>query len=96
MILPKQAVGGEPEANMNGRIGKWGNSLALRIPTAIAREAELRDGGHVEISVRGGALVITPVARALRYSLDELLAGITDENRHAEIAFGEPVGKEVW
>lgn len=29
------------------------------------------------------------------YSLDELLAGITPENCHAEIDFGPPVGKEI-
>jgi hypothetical protein len=29
-------------------------------------------------------------------TLDELLARVTDENRHGEINFGPPVGKEVW
>lgn len=29
-------------------------------------------------------------------TLEEMLAGITDENRHEEIDFGPPVGKEVW
>jgi antitoxin MazE len=81
---------------MHSQIGKWGNSLALRIPSAIARQIELREGGEVDISVREGALVVAPVKRAVRYDLDELLEGMTDENRHAEIAFGEPVGKEVW
>ena len=29
------------------------------------------------------------------YTLEELLAQITEENRHEEIDFGPPVGKEV-
>ena len=29
-------------------------------------------------------------------TLDELLAGVTLENRHDLIDFGEPVGKEIW
>ncbi|MGL5063021.1 MAG: AbrB/MazE/SpoVT family DNA-binding domain-containing protein [Microcoleus sp.] len=29
-----------------------------------------------------------------RYKLDEMIAGITPENRHEEIDFGPPVGKE--
>jgi len=29
-------------------------------------------------------------------SLEELLAGITEENIHREIDFGPAVGKEVW
>ncbi len=28
--------------------------------------------------------------------LDELLAGITPENRHAPVDWGQPVGNEVW
>ncbi len=28
--------------------------------------------------------------------LDELLAGISEENLHQEVDFGSPVGQEVW
>ncbi len=37
-------------------------------------------------------------ARAVprRYSLAELVAGITDENRHDEVDWGPPRGAEVW
>jgi hypothetical protein len=31
-----------------------------------------------------------------KYSLEELLAGMTDDNRHPEFDWGKPVGKEVW
>jgi antitoxin component of MazEF toxin-antitoxin module len=31
-----------------------------------------------------------------KYSLAQLVAGITKENRHAEIPTGRPVGGEVW
>jgi len=33
--------------------------------------------------------------RNLRYSLEELVAGITPENRHGEIDWGPPVGREL-
>ncbi|WP_219847760.1 hypothetical protein [Burkholderia multivorans] len=26
----------------------------------------------------------------------KLLAGVTPENRHAEVDFGRPVGREIW
>ena len=29
-------------------------------------------------------------------TLEELVARITDENRHPETDWGEPVGEEVW
>jgi hypothetical protein len=34
--------------------------------------------------------------RPTKESLDELLSRVTDENRHPEVDFGPPVGKEVW
>lgn len=30
------------------------------------------------------------------YTLEELVAGITDENRHQEVDFGPAVGNEAW
>jgi antitoxin MazE len=80
---------------MRSQIQKWGNSLALRIPKAFAVEAGLEEETPVELSLIDGKLVIAPVEEA-PYSLDELLAGITDENRHGEGDFGPAVGKEEW
>lgn len=79
---------------MQSQIGKWGNSLALRIPNAVAREAAVTDGRPVDISVDRGRIVITPLDQMPRYSLDELVAGITKENRHEEIDTGPAVGNE--
>ena len=31
-----------------------------------------------------------------KYTLAQLLAGVTPENVHAEVDFGRPRGKEVW
>jgi antitoxin component of MazEF toxin-antitoxin module len=41
-----------------------------------------------------GALVIRAVRP--KYTLDELVAGITKTNRPDEIDWGKPAGKEVW
>jgi len=38
---------------------------------------------------------VGPASRP-KYTLEELLAGITVENRHEEISTGPPVGEEVW
>jgi len=79
---------------MNARIQKWGNSLAIRIPKAFADEAHLSEKTNIEISVVDGKLVIAPIATP-RYTLEELVAGITDENRHEEFWTGPDVGKEI-
>lgn len=49
----------------------------------------------VEITLTDGELVVAAV-EAPEYSLEGLLAGITDENIHAEIGSGPPIGKESW
>lgn len=79
---------------METQIARWGNSLAVRIPLAFVREAQLDEGTTVELNVADGRLIITPVGR--RYGLEQLVAGITEENRHAETDWGEPVGNEAW
>ncbi|MEC4989662.1 MAG: AbrB/MazE/SpoVT family DNA-binding domain-containing protein, partial [Oscillatoria sp. PMC 1068.18] len=76
-------------------VGKWGNSLAIRIPENIAQEINLGDGSEVNLSIVEGNLVIEPKKRK-RYSLDELVEGITPENLHAEVDSGVAVGNEVW
>jgi antitoxin MazE len=79
---------------MKTRISKWGNSLAIRIPKHLGSEAELEEGTEIELSVRNGSIIITPVSA--NYSLDDLVLGITAENRHTETDWGLPRGAEVW
>ncbi|HET6522214.1 MAG TPA: hypothetical protein VFG47_20680 [Geminicoccaceae bacterium] len=52
-----------------------------------------RRGGGAELIE--GRLVITPVPSPA-YSLAELVAGITPENRHEETDWSKPVSGEVW
>lgn len=80
---------------MSTNIGKWGNSLGLRIPGWVAEQIHLHEGDEVTISVEGSQLVVTPVRRR-KYTLNELLDGMGEENLHAEIDWGEPTGREVW
>jgi antitoxin MazE len=77
------------------KIQKWGNSLGLRIPKSFAKEAAIEEGSPVDLSLEGDRLVIKPV-RAARYRLSELLALVTEENKHEEILTGDVVGKESW
>jgi antitoxin MazE len=77
------------------KVQKWGNSLALRIPKTFAHDAQLENDSTVEISLVDGQIIIKPVTKR-RWTLDELLAGVTKKNLHTEIDTGAAVGKEVW
>lgn len=77
------------------QISKWGNSLAVRIPTAIAKEAELSEGDPLSVRVaEDGSIVIRPARR--RYKLEDLLEGMKPSQRHPETDWGPPRGREVW
>ncbi len=43
------------------KLQMWGNSLAVRIPSAIARTAGLSPGQPVEVSVDEGGVLIVPI-----------------------------------
>jgi antitoxin MazE len=46
---------------MNLQIAKWGNSLAIRIPSEVVRQLGLREGATVEAQLTvDGALSIRP------------------------------------
>jgi len=62
-------------------IAKWGNSAALRLPKNILEALSLNIGDQVTIVQKGNTVVIEPC----KPSLDDLLAQITPQNRHAEV-----------
>ncbi|MBC7619843.1 MAG: PbsX family transcriptional regulator [Candidatus Saccharibacteria bacterium] len=80
---------------MEAVIRKWGNSPALRLPTAALKEAGYALEQKVELVVTRGRIVIQPSVN-VTYSLDNLLAGITEDNAHGEFSFGKSVGKEAF
>ena len=77
---------------------KWGNSLALRVPAPFAREIGAFAGMTADMAVDNGKLVVKVQGKKKRrrYSLEELLEGITRENYYQEIDWGPPRGNEVW
>jgi len=74
------------------RISKWGTSLAIRIPKAIAQQWGVREGSAVEIVPRGDHVVL----RKETYNLDDMLAQVTDDNLHSEQDSGSAQGNEEW
>ena len=79
---------------MNATIQKWGNSLALRIPQAVARQIHVAEGDQVMLKVADDALEIR-CARP-RYRLKDLLQRINQKNRHVETDWGTAEGTEGW
>ena len=64
----------------------WGNSLAIRIPTALAGQLRLTDGSTVDLEVREGELVVRPGDR-LNLRLKDLLKDCKPSQLHGETDF---------
>jgi len=79
---------------MQAHIGKWGTSLAVRIPAAYAKALGLKEGMKLEISVLNRGMLLRPAQK--KYSLEELVADITPENLHERTDWGASVGREAW
>ncbi len=79
---------------MDAVIRKWGNSPALRLPSAVLKEAGYSLEQKVELIVSEGRIIIQPSAK-IEYALDDLINGIDASNAHSEFSFGMPVGNEA-
>ncbi len=73
-------------------IAKWGSSLAVRIPKAVAEQCGVSEGSAMEMEAQEDRIVL----RKRAYDLAEMLDGITADNLHSEQDFGEPEGNEQW
>ncbi len=80
---------------METPIGKWGNSLALRIPRSVAAKVGITLNAAVELTPQGEQLVVSLLTRRVA-ELDSLLAAVTEENLHGEVETGSSVGSEAW
>jgi antitoxin MazE len=78
-------------------IGKWGKSLAVRIPSDIACEAGLKEGARVDVETVDGNIVIRRTTA--RFTLAELFQGKSPEKWRSAYAgtfdWGPDVGREI-
>jgi len=77
-------------------IKQWGNNLGVRLPAAVAREANLHVDQRVRVSVEGDQVVIRPVDDS-RFTLEQRLAAY-DAKRHGgeQMATKQTLGAERW
>jgi antitoxin MazE len=76
--------------SMQAVIRKWGNSPALRLPSAVLKEAGYEIAQKLELHVTRGRIVIQP-SEKLEYDLDALVMGMNAKNKHDEASFGAPI-----
>ncbi len=78
------------------KVRRWGNSQGLRLTKQILADAHVSVGDDVDVAVRNGVIVISPVrARQGKTSLRSLVARIPKEYHPEEADWGAPVGREA-
>ena len=80
---------------MESVIRKWGNSPALRLPTAVLKEAGYQLEQKVDLVVTRGRIIIQ-ASDKVEYDLDALVSDMQSDNAHEEISFGPAVGREAF
>lgn len=74
-------------------VQKWGNSLAVRIPAAVARSARFTAGLPVELVVESTGLLVKPAGNP-RLSLAQKLGRFQPSLHGGEAMDGAPMGLE--
>ncbi|RID86030.1 AbrB/MazE/SpoVT family DNA-binding domain-containing protein [Mesobacillus zeae] len=76
-------------------VQKWGNSLAVRIPSKIVKQLGVQNGSQIKLELLDNVMVIKPVRT--KPSLDDLLAQVKGKtNPHLDYDFGISKGKEYF
>lgn len=79
------------------KVQKWGNSQGVRLSKELLLNAEIDVGDAVDVAIRDGALVVTPVRRVRGgHDLKQLVSRIPKGYKPEELDWGPPVGREVW
>ncbi|WP_370655573.1 AbrB/MazE/SpoVT family DNA-binding domain-containing protein [Candidatus Binatus sp.] len=78
-------------------VGKWGKSLAVRLPAEVARSAGLSGGERVEVETQDGNIVVRRAAPS--FTLEGLFRGKSPKQWRAAYSsafeWGADRGREV-
>jgi antitoxin MazE len=76
------------------RVRKRGKRTSSGIPAGPTEAAQLEPDNGDELHDGSGITFIEPTNRG-DFEIENLIAAITPANRHEEISFGRPVGREL-
>jgi antitoxin MazE len=76
------------------RVQQWGNSLAVRIPSAVARSAKLSVGQPVEVSAQESDVLVRPIGTP-KLTLAQKLAAFDPVRHGGEMMATTAIGNEA-
>lgn len=79
---------------MSQAILKWGNSLAFRIPSAIAKQMEIEQGAEVEFRIEGKQLIVERADLMPSFTHRDLVRALSKTKKEL-VDLGKPRGREL-
>ena len=83
---------------MKVQLAKWGNSTAVRLPKAVARELGLEPGTQLDLVVEGREVRLRPIEKSPWELLQEMIAEakrLGPENEPESVDWGPDRGSEI-
>lgn len=77
---------------MTATIGKWGSSLAVRVPAPWIKENKIKEGDQIELIIDRTRITILPKKKKLA----DMLRMMDEDSLYPEIETGNPEGEEAW
>jgi len=78
---------------MQIQVTKWGNSLGVRLPRALAKQIGIDEGQKVNVRTSGDKIIIEPLTP--HYRLEDLLTNISPRAMRDAFAWGPDAGREA-
>jgi len=76
------------------KITQWGHSKAVRIPSSVIKQLDLKNDDKLSVTIENGSIVLTPLEKKLT-NIYELFNGWVDDGvRDSEVDWGEARGNE--
>ena len=79
---------------MSQAILKWGNSLAFRIPSAIAKQMGIEEGAEVEFRIEGKQLIVERADQMPNFTHGDLVQALRQARKEL-VDLGRPRGREI-
>ncbi len=77
------------------KVQKWGNSLAVRIPSAVAKSAGFTVGQPIEVSAHDATVLVTALGEP-KLTMAQKLALFDPEIHGGEAMAAPSIGNEVF
>ena len=70
----------------------------MRLPKELAESLSIRAGSKIIFVKKENSFEVKAEisTKPRKYTLENIVAGITPANRHEEFDWGKPMGREIW